>query len=353
VWFNIVLASLACLSVLLLLWQWLAAAKFPLHTRIQRSGFHPAVTLLKPLKGCDAATEECLRSWFSLTYPGEVQILFGVADLNDPVCATVRKLQAEFPAVAAELLECDASRGANAKVSKLIQMARRARHEVWVISDADVRVPPDLLFEVVQPLRHASIGLVNCFYRLSGASTAAMRWEAVAINADFWSQVLQARSLKPLDFALGAVMATRKADLLSIGGFQALQDCLADDYQLGNRLAAKSRQIALCSVVVDCLSAPMGWSAVWNHQLRWARTVRVCQPLPCCFGLGWCLGGLLPCFWVPRSGSGSCSLDTSNPAWKAGPPNGQTRCWPQPKICYRWASGVPPSWAIVSSGAGK
>ena len=64
-----------------------------------------------------------------------------------------------------------------------------------------------------------------------------MHWEAVAINADFWSQVLQGKSLQPLDFALGAAMATRRAQLTDIGGFEVLADDLADDYQLGNRIA--------------------------------------------------------------------------------------------------------------------
>ena len=112
-----------------------------------------------------------------------------------------------------------------------------------------------------------------------------MQWEAIAINADFWSQVLQSRSLKPLDFALGAVMATRRQHLQEIGGFAGLVDCLADDYQLGNRIARRGHSIALSPVVVECWSAPMGWAEVWKHQLRWARTIRVCQPAPYFFSL--------------------------------------------------------------------
>jgi ceramide glucosyltransferase len=107
-----------------------------------------------------------------------------------------------------------------------------------------------------------------------------MRCEAVAINADFWSQVLQAASLKPLNFALGAVMLVRREALAEIGGFPALADCLADDYQLGHRIARQGHRIALCPVVVECWHAPAGWTDVWKHQLRWARTIRVCQPLP-------------------------------------------------------------------------
>jgi ceramide glucosyltransferase len=107
-----------------------------------------------------------------------------------------------------------------------------------------------------------------------------MRCEAIAVNADFWSQVLQGVSFRKLDFALGAVMATRRKQLAEIGGFRALMDCLADDYQLGRRIAARGYRMELCPVVVDCWSAPMTWHEVWRHQLRWARTIRVCQPLP-------------------------------------------------------------------------
>jgi ceramide glucosyltransferase len=112
-----------------------------------------------------------------------------------------------------------------------------------------------------------------------------MQWEAIAINADFWSQVLQSQTLKPLDFALGAAMLVRRKALDEIGGFQSLADCLADDYQLGHRIAKNGHRIALCPVVVECWDAPMSWSAVWKHQLRWARTIRVCQPLPYFFSI--------------------------------------------------------------------
>jgi ceramide glucosyltransferase len=128
-------------------------------------------------------------------------------------------------------------------------------------------------------------GLVCCFYRLANPTTLAMQWEAIAINADFWSQVLQSGSLKPIDFALGAVMATRRRQLEEIGGFATLVDCLADDNQLGNRIARRGYSIAVSPVVVECWSAPMGWAAVWKHQLRWARTIRVCQPAPYFFSL--------------------------------------------------------------------
>ncbi len=288
---NTVLGALAILSLVLLLWQWLVAERFPLHRRDTESSFSPAVTLLKPLKACDPTTEGSLRTWFAQNYPGAMQILFGVAAADDPVCHIVHKLIAEFPSKDAQLIICGPLIGANAKVSKLFELEKLAKHEILIISDADVRVPSDFIGNLIAPFsssrrgEEAEAGLINCFYRLANPSTLAMQWEAVAINADFWSQVLQAQSLKPIDFALGAVMATRKKQLAEIGGFTALADCLADDYQLGNRIAKKGYRLALSTVPVECWSESMNWSAVWKHQLRWARTIRVCQPAPYFFSI--------------------------------------------------------------------
>jgi len=235
---------------------------------------------------------------------------------------------AEFPEADAQLVVCPEPLGANAKVAKLIQLERLAKHELICVSDADVRVPEDFLTEAVDllvppnpPLTPPSRGtekgdavvLVNSFYRLANPTTLAMQCEAVAINADFWSQVLQSCSLKPMDFSLGAAMLTLRTELAAIGGFAAIKDCLADDYQLGNRMvrsgtsvspvrsgsasaiqspthgrdarATTKKRIAICPVVVECWDAPMDWTAVWIHQLRWARTIRVCQPWPYFFSL--------------------------------------------------------------------
>jgi ceramide glucosyltransferase len=271
-------ASLALASLGLTLWQWAAALRFPLRRRVANPDFAPPVTLLKPLKGANAETAACLESWLAQSYAGPVQILFAVDSPDDPAAGVVRALLAAHPGRDAALVLCPDERGANGKVSKLIQLWPRVKHDVVVISDADVRVPPDLLANVVAPLQQESVGLVTCLYRLANPVTAAMCWEAIAINADFWSQVLQARSLGVRNFALGAVMAAPRRSIEAIGGFGVLADHLADDYQLGHRIAASRRRIELCPVVVDCHEAPQSWGDVWHRQLRWARTLRACRP---------------------------------------------------------------------------
>ncbi len=277
---NLVLATLAVLSLALLLWQWLEATLFPLHRRGSDTGFAPAVTLLKPLKGADAETESCLRSWFAQDYGGPVQLLFAVATESDPAVAVVRRLQAAFPAADAQLVVCPERLGLNSKVSKLAQLEPHAKHALLGVSDADVRVPSDFLRYAVPPLREPAVVLVNPFYQLATPATPAMHWEALATNADFWTSVLQARRFGPMRFALGAVMLLRREALAGIGGFRTLLNHLADDYELGRRVTVGGARIAICPAVVECRETARGWSAIWRHQLRWSRTIRHCQPAP-------------------------------------------------------------------------
>ena len=354
---SIALAALAALSLVLLLWQCAVAARFPLHQRAAEPERQRPVSLLKPLKGCDAETESCLRSWLTQDYDGPVEVLFGVADPLDPVCALVAGLIEKHPGCDARLILCSKQLGPSAKVSSLIQLAREAKHELLGISDADVWAPDDFLANAVAPFRDPKLGLVNAFYRFANPLNVAMRWEAFAINADFWSQVLQSSSLKPMDFALGAAMFTTRRHLDGIGGFGSIVDYLADDYELGQRIFANGGRIELSPIVVECRERRMSFGEVWAHQLRWARTIRVCQPLPYFFSI---LSNptLWPLLWmlmspspVSLTGTGAClALRMACGAWLE---RRLTRRW-------HWDSGLMallkdllqlPVWALAFSGS--
>ncbi len=269
---------LALLSAVIFGWQLAVAREFPLHTRLAAPAHCPGISVLKPLKDADEFTPACLRSWLEQDYGGPVEILFGVVEPTDPACGVVLELLKEFPDADARLVFCPDRGAANAKVGILSQLEAAARHGVVVVSDADVAAPDDLLAQLAAQLDLPGVGLVTCPYRTANPATVPMKLEAVAVNADFWSQVLQARSLGPQGFALGATMALRRTTLEEAGGFAALEQFLADDFLLGRRVAEKGGSIALCPVVVDCWDPPQDLLAVWRHQLRWARTIRTCLP---------------------------------------------------------------------------
>lgn len=296
------LACLALLSAALLVWQWAAAAQFPLNARHSTPGQPLAISVLKPVTGADAGTAEALASWLNQSYPGPVEILFGVSSASDPAVNVVQELLARYPNANARLVFCTEQPVLNRKVGKLIQMSRVATGDLIVVSDADVWVPTDLLSQASVLLAEPKVGLVHCLYRLADAPTAATRWEAFVVNADFWSQVLQNQTLGPLNYALGAVMMLRRSDLDAVGGFTAMGNYLADDNRLGRLITSLGRQTRLCPIVVDCRVSPADWIDVWNHQLRWAITIRVCQPLPYFLSI-LANGTLWPLLWAANSHS--------------------------------------------------
>src|SRR5688572_2944791 len=151
---STILGALAFLSLGLVLWQFVVAMRFPLHRRLPNPAFAPDVTILKPLKGCDAETRGCLESWMTQAYRGKMQILFGVHSADDPVCAVVRELVAAHSGVDARLVICPKLLGANAKVSTLIHLQTEAKYEVIAVSDADVHAPSDFLAQAVAPFEN-------------------------------------------------------------------------------------------------------------------------------------------------------------------------------------------------------
>ena len=266
-----ILGILAFVSFALYLWQLFLGMRFRFGCQASATSF-PPVTILKPLKGCDSETEACLRSWLDQDYPAPFQILFGVDSENDAAVQVVRSR------LKSEVVVCPERLGPNAKVSTLAQLEPLMHFDLIIISDADVAVPKDFLRQVAGFFQAQRPAMASCLYRLSGA----MRVAAFMINSDFWSQVLQSIALKPMNFGLGAAMIITREALLKLGGFRAIVDYLADDFQLGNRVQGK---VALCPTVVECRSSPMTFGQMWSHQLRWARTIRVCQPVPFFFSI--------------------------------------------------------------------
>ncbi len=237
----------------------------------------PGVTILKPLKGLDIDLYENLASFCRQDYP-KFQLVFGVADADDPAVLVVRQLQTDCPSVAIDLVIDGRVCGSNYKISNLHNMYRAARHEVIVIADSDIRVGPDYLRRLVPSLEEPHVGLVTCLYRAANTGGLPTLVESLFINTDFAPMVLVARVVEKPSYAFGATMALRRSVLDAIGGFLPLANYLADDYHLGNRIAERGYRLALSDLVVETVLAVGGWRRLLDHQLRWARTYRNCRP---------------------------------------------------------------------------
>lgn len=261
----------------------------------------PAVSLLKPVRGCDPGFYEAIRSHAGLDYP-EFELLFAIPSADDAARASVERLMREFPKVSIRLITRTTD-APNGKVGSLIDLEREARHELLVVNDGDIRVSRDYLRRLVAPLARERVGLVTCLYRPRGHSLAGW-FEAVGVATDFVPSVLVSRCIGIAEFGLGSTLAFRRSDLRRIGGFQAIAEFLADDYQLGNLLSSSGRRIHLSREIV-ATSLPAGsLRDAWRHQLRWARTVRVSRDgligylgLPVTFATVWALVAALLGVW--------------------------------------------------------
>jgi len=155
------------------------------------------------------------------------------------------------------------------------------------------------LRKAIAPLRDASVGMVTCLYRGAAAPTLGSRLEALGIGTDFVPGVLSARFLeRGLRFGLGSTLAFRRRDLEAIGGFEPLLDYLADDYELGRRIAATGKKVELSAATVTTLLPAYTLRQFFQHQLRWSRTIRDARRwgyagLLFTFGLPWALATLL------------------------------------------------------------
>jgi len=269
-----VFAMLAvCGSGYLALSLW-SAFRFLKRARSASGEFAPPVTLLKPLHGADREMHEALRSHCLQDYP-DYEIIFGVSDPNDAAVAEVERLRREFPERNLRLVVCPRVLGTNGKVSNLIQMMAHAQHAFILINDSDIRVEPDYLRRVMAPFAGEHVGMVTTLYRAHAGHTLASRLEAVIIATDFAGGVLSAIQLEGgLHFALGSTLAIRRKVLEEIGGLEPLVDYLADDYELGNRTSRAGYAVVLADTVVDTHLPDYTFAAMFQHQLRWARTVR-------------------------------------------------------------------------------
>jgi ceramide glucosyltransferase len=274
----IALALPACAAAIYYLLALIAAFRWRrdhIEPRPSGSRGFPPLSILKPVHGRDPRFYDAIASHATQDYP-EFEILFGAVNPNDPALEDIARLQANFPQRRIEAVVVNTT-APNTKVGVLAELARRARYPVLLVNDSDILVEPGYLRAVTAPLENTSIGLVTCLYRAAADSPASAA-EALGIATEFAPSVLVARLLGVAEFALGSTMVFRASDLQRIGGFDAIADFLADDYQLGLHITRLGLRIEFAPEIVETDLGAGGWMQTWNHQLRWSRTIRVSRP---------------------------------------------------------------------------
>jgi ceramide glucosyltransferase len=280
-----------------------AARRFFQRSRADRqanraAAFTPPVSVLKPVRGLDLHALDHFTSFCVQDYP-EYEILFAVADAGDPAIPVIRDLAAHYPSAFIRLFVGIEEIGASGKVNSLCRLAREARYDILVVSDSDIAVPVDYLRAVAAPFRDARVGAVTCLYRGVPEPGIWPALEALGISTDFAAGVVVAQQLEGVKFALGATMATTRARLAEIGGFEALAEYCADDFEFGRRIAAHGHRVEVAACTVSTESSPSGLYGFFSRQLRWAVTMRHSRPwgylgrVVVTQGLPWAIAGAL------------------------------------------------------------
>ncbi len=238
---------------------------------------HPAITVLKPLCGDEPLLEAALASTCDQAYPA-FQVVFGVQDAGDPALLVVQRIRQRFPACDIDVVIDASFHGPNRKISNLINMMPAARHELLVFSDSDLHVPPDYLERIVAALELPDAGLVTtvCVGLPTRAGSVA-RLGATGISHSFLPGALLSRLLGRQD-CLGTTMALWRDTLARIGGLDTLVRHLADDNVLGQRIHQLGLHVGLAGTVPMTAVPEVSLHALWEHELRWARTIRALEP---------------------------------------------------------------------------
>jgi len=253
-------------------------------------GTFPGVTILKPLHGDEPGLFENLATFFRQDYTGAVQIVFGVARADDPAISTVERLRATFPDAVIELVVDGRVAGSNPKVANLINMSPRIANDIVVLADSDIRVRSDYLSRIVSALETSSSAATVPYYGIPMGGVWSQLGQMM-IDSHFLPGVLVGVRLKLSKPCLGSTIAFRRDALVAIGGFEAVADTLADDYEIGALLARNGYPVTVLPFTVGHACNETSFGELWRHELRWALTIRTIDPLGYA---GWAVTHALP-----------------------------------------------------------
>ena len=233
----------------------------------------PAISILKPLKGLYDQLEENLRSFFKLDYPN-YEIIFGVADSDDPAVSVVRRLQAESPRINSTLIIDGRCRSLNPKINNLRNMVPSARYDYLLISDSNIRVGGDYLIDLMRHMERTNVGLVTSTIRGISAATTAGVMENLHLNTFVASSVFAVRRLFKVPVVIGKSMLFTRTTLNRLGGFESFGDFLAEDQLIGLAVREMGYNIRTSTYFVDNVNESWNWEKFLNRHVRWAKMRR-------------------------------------------------------------------------------
>jgi ceramide glucosyltransferase len=239
----------------------------------------PPITILKPMDNAEPGLPGRLAAFCRQDYDGPTQILCGARDSSSSAVGAVRAMQREHPGESIELHVDPRAHGSNRKVSNLINMVSRVRHDTLILSDSDIVVRPGYLRTIAPLLAPLHVGAVTCLYHGIAGDGLWSRLSALAINSQFLPHAIAGLNLRLTKPCFGATIALRRSTLERIGGFGAFADELADDYAIGTAVRAVGYDVVIAPLVVGHCCFEHSLRQLVRHQIRVARTIKTIDPV--------------------------------------------------------------------------
>lgn len=286
----------------------------PLFSRDPAPAARPPVTLLRPARGIENHIEDTLRSSFTIDYP-DYDVIFCVADADDPIIPVIRKLMGEYAHIPAQILTGDDRISINPKLNNLVKGWKAATRDWIVMTDSNVLIPPDYIDTMLARFR-PDVGLVCSPALGTQPDGAAAELEIAFLNTHQarWQMLADALGF---GFAQGKTMFWKRKVLDENGGIQALGRRVAEDIASTQLVRGAGLKVRL---VKHPFPQPLGertFAEVWSRQQRWAQLRR--GDLPQVFAFEILSGGFLPLVaasaWLILSGFSPLWLAVLLVAW--------------------------------------
>ncbi|HET9931875.1 MAG TPA: glycosyltransferase [Polyangiaceae bacterium] len=257
-----------------------AATHFAVRLHLKRApkplAAAPPISVLKPLKGIDDELYANLVSLARQDYPS-FELVLGCEDPGDPALSLAYRLQQEFPHVPIRVLYGADARGFNPKVNNVRMLSRGARHDWILISDSSVRARRDYLRAMATELEDG-VGLVSSVLVGAGEQNLGARLDNMQMNSFVVRGVCGADALVAHPCVVGKSMLFRKSALESLGGFERVENVLAEDYVLGQMFRDAGYRVVLSSHLLASVSSRRSLREFCSRQVRWSQMRRHLAP---------------------------------------------------------------------------
>lgn len=239
--------------------------------------FTPPVSMLKPVRGLDSDAYENFASFCRQDYPA-YELLFCVDD-DDPALTVIEQLIKDFPAVKIRVLFGSGRKAINDKVARLARLTNEAEHDLFVITDGDVRVRPDYLRTVVAPFRDPRVGAATCLYASTKETTVLEELQSIAMTSDFFAGIIVAWQLDGVKFTLAQTIVTTRKNVSGFGGYQVIEDRPADDLYIGRLAVEQGFEARLLPYTVNTVADFRSFKELFIKRVRWMTVMRHMRPL--------------------------------------------------------------------------